>query len=272
MSKSGKAVATALEKVDTTTKRALEGAARNAALVQSGQRLGAIRVTQNLGQHISAQSFRALILFRDEKDFEALGFARFDDFLNQHPDSPMTKNQFYDRLNALEREGDSAFDLLNSLGIPISARKQLGDGDVRVDGETVLIGSKDGEIAIPLNDGKRVTEVLRELASNNAQQKRTIDRGKKELTTAKRKIDEAKRAGASGRSPFDQALAMLLGGYTALIEEVGKLPEAEKEKRYHAALPLIAGQRMLLEEAFGFESSNGHHLPEASGNLDELFD
>src|SRR5947209_18364001 len=104
MKKVGAAVERALEKVDRTTVANLDAAQRQSTMSDAFQLLGAIRAMGRLGQSITAQTFRALIAFREEKGHEAVGFNRFDDFLENHPDSPMTKHQFYDRLAAIERE------------------------------------------------------------------------------------------------------------------------------------------------------------------------
>ena len=272
MTRINKKAETALQKVEDIALRNIQAAGREATIFETGQLLGAIRATQNLGRHISAQSFRALILFRDEKGHEALGFERFDDFLNNHPDAPMTKHQFYERLSALEREGDAAFDLLNSLKIPASLRKQIGDGQIKIQGEMVIVGVEDKEVEIPINDRARVTEVLRELASTSATQRRTIERGQKEVTSLKKKLDTAKQSGTSGISPFNQAAATLLGAFTALTAEAEKLPEDQREEKLNSILPLIATQRMRLEEAFGFKRSNGHHLPITDATLDTISD
>ncbi len=258
MSKSSKNVATTLQKVEAATVRNLQAAGREAAIFETGQLLGAIRATQNLGRHISSQSFRALMLFRDEKGHEALGFERFDDFLNNHPDAPMTKHQFYERLSALEREGDAAFDLLNSLRIPIAARKQIGNGQVRIEGETVVVGLEDKEVAIPISDRAKVTEVLRELAAKTAEQRRTIERGKTEVTKLKKKLDTAKQSGATGNSPFDHALLNLLGAFTALISEVENLSPDEIEERRSTMFIQLTNQRLRLEEAFGLKAPNSN--------------
>ena len=229
--------------------------------------LGAVQAGLNISKSVSARSIRALQSFLDSEGYKVLGHDNLTDFLNNSPHSPMTKNQYYDRLEILDREGDATFDLLNQMRIPVAVRKQIGDGNIKLEGDKIIIGTEE----IPVSDTKKVKEIVRTLVDETATQKRTIERGKNEVTKFKKKLDTAKQSGATAGSPFEQALLTLLGAFNLLITEVEKLSEEEREEKLSIVLAQIANQRLRLEEAFGFDSrKNGHNLPLPIETLDSL--
>jgi hypothetical protein len=242
-----------LQVVENTAVKSLESASTRAKLIEASQLLGAVRATNTLGRNIAAQSFRGLMLFRDRKDHEAFGFERFDDFLNEHPQSPMTKNQFYDRLNVIEREGDEAFDLLNSLRVPLSTRKLLASGVVQIDNDVITIG----EETINVADSTRVMEALKILARKGDEQKRTIDRGKKEVKSLKKQLDQAEHGPQAHKdsTPYGNALVVAICALTALAGEADKLPMDEM-------MAVRDNCRMLIRE-------RAHHLECLLGYYDD---
>ena len=155
MSKSGK-----LEAVkDKVTKTAVEQAAAATTSVKNDEALmylGGIGAIKSLADKLSSQTVRALEAFGESKGYEALGFATFADFLNESPYSPMKKSVYYERLSALEAEGDGTYNLLNNLGVPLSKRKLLTDGTVQVEGDMLVVGAE----RIPLHDRRRVVEAV----------------------------------------------------------------------------------------------------------------
>jgi hypothetical protein len=279
MKKTGQAVQTALAKVDRATVENLEAAHKQSSMSDALQLLGAIRATQTLGLSISAQSFRALIRFRDEKGHEALSFSRFDDFLENFPTSPMSKSQFYERLNAIEREGDDMFDLLNSMKIPLSTRKQLREGLIRVEGEIIVLGENDKEVQIPLNDSRAVAGVLRDLAEKTAaqlkqiaKQSETIKKGKEELKAKQQQLDQS---ASYAQPPYERALFNLIGAFTVLRNELEGLPAHERKQKRDYTLKQIADQRLLLEELFNIKApklSKKEHDAGLGAVIEELFE
>lgn len=232
--------------------------------------LGAVQAGLNISKSVSARAVRVLQSFLDAKGYESFGHESLTDFLNNSPFSPMTKNQYYDRLEILEREGDATFDLLNQMRIPVAVRKQIGDGNIKLEGDKIIIGNEE----IPVTETKRVKAVLRALADESAQKARTIERGKTEVTKLKKKLDEAKRSGATAGSPYEQALLTLLGAFDALITQAESLSDEEREEKLSNTLQQIASQRLRLEEAFGFDSrKNGNHkLPISTETMESLTD
>ncbi len=107
-----------------------------------------------------AATFRALEQFAEVEGYRALGFDRFDQFLNSSR-SPLTKSQYYERKALLEAEGDQTFDVLNSLNVPITLRRQVGTGAVRVEGDALIVDDE----RIALDDRAVVVEVMKMLAA-----------------------------------------------------------------------------------------------------------
>jgi hypothetical protein len=239
-------------------------------MVEGLKLLGAVQAGLNISRSVSARLVRVLQEFIEAKAYEAFGRDTLTDFLNNSPHSPMSKNQYYERLEILDKEGDATFGLLNNLRIPVSARKLLSDGTVRIEGDVIRIGDE----TIPVSDGSRVKDVIRTLAEATAEQKQTIVRSQKEVTKLKKELDTAKQSGATGNSPFEHALLNLLGAFTALISEVEKLPADEIEDVRSTMFIQLTNQRLRLEEAFGMAAphgnGNGFHLSDE--RMDEISD
>jgi hypothetical protein len=173
-------------------------------------RLGAVGAIGRLAQNLNAQTIRALQDVRENKDFEALGFSRFDDFLNESEIAPMTYRQFYDREKLLLQEGDHVFDLMNSLKLSHKQRRLLGAGHIQIDeakGTVIIVTGEDLEEEteeIELNDRTRLLQTLSALADQaallnqkNSKQKQQIERGENQVEELKknsmtRKTDRAK--------------------------------------------------------------------------------
>lgn len=141
--------------------------------------LGGMRAADRIAAALSAQVMSNLIAFEREKMHEACGFTRFAEFLDRSPYSPMTKHQFYKRREVFEREGEQVFDLMNEIGLPLARRKLLGRGQVRVEGETIVVQDGDDEISIELADRARILETLSALADANAEKANALSAARK---------------------------------------------------------------------------------------------
>jgi len=243
----------------------LETSQEQRRAIQAAELLGGIKtanaIARAFADTVTSQSFRALQQFRDTKAYEAYGFTRFDDFLNDSDFSPMTKHEFYNREALIEKEGDQVFDVLNGLQLSLKARKQLGTGSLKIEGNEVVIGDE----RIPVSDSARVKEVIKNLAEKTSEQARTIERGKKELTSVKKERDTYKSGAKfqAGGTPFEQAQLSLLAAFHSLTSEARKLPDEQLEAVRHNTLALISEQRTQLEEALGLAAP---HLRDASAS------
>ncbi len=249
-----------------------DAATSQQCFVQLWQTIGGIKLADALANSLNVQLLRALEGVKEQKLYRDAGYSTFDEFLDTDPNSPMRYEKYRERINLLNAEGDATFDFLNSLAVPLSARKLLTEGVVTVDGDTITVGLESARI----DDRARITEIIRTLASKTAEQTRTIERGKKEHDNLKRKLDEAKRTAApldSQAHPFGQALLATIGAYARLVTEARALSEEESDGMRGKAMELLAAQRRELEEAFRFDGvplGTSNELTITDADLDDI--
>lgn len=179
-----------------------------------GKLQGAKQVTQGLMRLISAQVVGALEQLQQEEKYKLFGHETFVDFLNNSPYSPMKKDEYYDRKALLEKEGETTYDALNSLNLPVYRRKALPPGTVRIEGEFVVVAWEEGEEErIPITESKRVKQVVKALTDANvakeealtATQKR-LERMEKAKSDAEAEIEELHTKLAEAGDPLTQGI------------------------------------------------------------------
>lgn len=216
--------------------------------------LGGIGAINSLTDKLAAQTIRALEAFGESKAYENFGYSTFAEFLDDSPHSPMTKHQYYDRRNALAVEGDSTYNLLNSMGVPLSKRKLLTDGTVHLDGDTLVVG----EERIPLTDRRRVVEAIKTLAEEGARKEKKIAKGEEQNKKLKRERDDLKKSGATSGalSDYDTALINLLGAFSVLVNLGFELTDDVRLEKRGYTFEQLAALRLQLEEALGVHGPN----------------
>lgn len=167
-----------------------------------GKLQGAQQVSQGLMRLISAQVVNSLEQLQQEEKYKLFGHDTFVDFLNNSPYSPMKKDEYYDRKGLLEKEGESTYDALNSLNLPVYRRKALPPGAVRIDGEFVVLGGEDGEERIPITESKRLKQVLKALTDANVAKDEA-------LTAANKKLERAQKAKADAEEEIENLQTQL---------------------------------------------------------------
>jgi hypothetical protein len=228
------------------------------------QIIGAVKLGNRLAESLSAQTIHALEQVRDEKLYLAAKVPTFDKFLSTHPETPMSHDTFLRRVHLLETEGDLAFDLLNSLNIPMSARKLLA-GNILVDGDHIVINEQKGDIIsstrIALTDRDLVVKTIVELKRKADEQSRTIERGKKDFEKKKRRINELEEQLEKGltvsedAAPHARALVSVLGNFQILADECKALTNDKERARFAPiAFQRLAEAEKQLEEALGFKA------------------
>lgn len=243
----------ALDTVDQPEKTAIE---ERAGLCEAAELFGAAMMINQIANRFGAQTMRMLQAVRETQAWAEYGFKSFDEMLDNHPRSPMTKHQFYERQKALGLEGDAAFNALNALRAPISKRKLLKEGDVKVDGDLMHIGEQEFD----LNDQGSIICALSTLALDRAKHLRTIERGKKELDSKKRLVDKLEQQLSHGGISVDgtahgRALVNALGDLNLLKQETAKIADHDERKRFgDQALELIARAKLELEETLGYNA------------------
>ena len=225
-------------------------------------RLGAVGAIGQLAQTLSAQTIRALQTVRDDKDFEALGFTRFDDFLDESDVSPMSYRQFYDREKLLEKEGDHLFDLMNSLKLTHRQRRLLGAGHVQIDdkkGTVIIVTGEDLEEEteeIELTDRTRLLQTLSALADQAAmlnvkttKQRVQIQKGEEQVEDLKKKLDDAKnRPGATTSYQMLMAASIAIDAFAVCVKGISDQQKNEESQLY---LNTIRACVARLEHAYG---------------------
>ena len=220
--------------------------------------LGGIHTVGRISKALGSQEMRALETFQIQELYLDLGFENFVDFLNDDL-SPITKNQYYDRIKILKSEGDQVFDLLNNAGISVSKRKLLGRGHIQVEGEKLIIlGDNGDETEIEFKDRSRILETLSALADANAHKSIKIEREKKEAQRLRgvvgdlQKQVETERAAlqADSLDPHSVALLNLISAFQLLKTEAENLTLVEKEQFAPRTFETIARQLDALSVAY----------------------
>jgi len=245
----------ALEVVTDPESEAISATADRVALIEAAELFGATKLANEFTKRIGAQTMRMLQAVRDRKVWREYGYKSFDDFLDNHPHSPMTKHQFYEREKLLGIEGAEAFNALNAMRFPMSKRKLLAQGDVSLDGDQMQIGQQKFDIT----DQVAIFDALSTLALDRAEHLRTIERGKKELLKLKRRADDLEqRMSHAGGIALDgtahaRALVGALGEMALLNQEIAKIEDEGERKAFgDQALERIAAMKLELEETLGY--------------------
>ena len=217
--------------------------------------LGGIRAVHSVSEALNAQSIRALQLIRDEGLYKAEGYTRFDDFLNQSPLSPMKYDKFNYIEKALLSEGDELFNYLNAINAPMAQRRLLGKGSLAVEGEEIVIRADGDEQRIPVSDRAVLLTTLSKLADQTSEQRRTIERGKKENERLREKLIAAEQpqADAEEPTPFVAASLAAFAGLSHLARAARQLSPGERATRRTETLTMLDALRDEMRAAFDIQ-------------------
>ena len=195
--------------------------------VAEAQTLGALKAGFSIGRSLSLGAFLNFRKFVDDASYEALGYTTAVEFLNSG-DSPMTKSQYYERLSALAREGEPVFDLLNSMQITLKNRKLLNKGEIRIEGDDVIVGQEESEERVPIGDRLAVKTLIATLVEEKTKsqikiqsQDQQLKKQEKQLKKGQEDFEKLKRkAGQASDTPHLQALLLVRGAYVKLRDEI----------------------------------------------------
>lgn len=226
-------------------------------IMEFGMMVGASSVANAIAQSTMAKSIRILQTVRDNKLYEAQGYARFDDFLNASPHSPMGYKTFNRYENLLKEEGEVVFETLNTIGVTLSNRKLLA-GDVEALNENEL---RVGDETINLNDKTHVQTAIKALAEKRAKEqvevkklKEKLEKGADENTKLKQEIDRLKLGSPidedNSAHPHAVALMNLSVAFMLLADEAEQLEEDEKQQLAPRTFKTIAAQMDKLSIAY----------------------
>ena len=205
---------------------------------------------------LSAQEIRALEHFQEQKMFIPLGYSTFVDFLDKSEYSPMSKRQYYERRELMNAHGDEIYDLLTSVGISVRAQKMLGNGELSIEGDKLVAGDVQIDIANSglikqvlgemFDDKRELEKKLATEQKKNADNQQVIDRGIRENEELTRNIDAMR-----SKNPHDMAVAVLISDALELTEAIGQLPDQRKAPLGQDTLPLLNTVMQRIRAAYG---------------------
>ena len=252
--------------------------------------LGGFKTAARIAVAINSEIMRSLELFQKEGIYEAFGYDRFAQFLDECEHSPMSKTQYYERKSLLDKEGDQMFNLYSELGISIRKRKLLGKGNVEIDGDNVIIHGSDGEDSIVnIDDTARLMEIVTAVIDSKVEQSIKIERLEKEkkadaekIRDRDREIDRVRAAKVAEFAADAHMTARVELGlaFNKFTDIVSKLADVEKDQFRDAVLEDVAGWSAQLRTAYRLSSPQGGNphgskgvSPELSGSsFEEAFD
>lgn len=220
--------------------------------------IGGAKVVNRLVMSLSSQLLLALKRFQENEGYKAYGCKTWVEFLKQHPELDLSKSQYYERIKVLESEGPEVFDLLNSLNVPVSARKHIGAGSIQIQGNDLVVNDQ----RVPLNDTRKLKRTLTQVIEQLDLTSRKAERATKDNEKLKKKLDEAKEdarlaavhlPGDADRDPAHQAYMRVISSLVALTRELNELPRAEADQRLEQYRPHIS---QTVEMCFAFSASS----------------
>lgn len=218
--------------------------------------LGGIDAVNNIARNLNAALIVNLQRIRDERLYLALGHDRFDDFMDNHPRSPMSYKRFNYIEGIFQNIGAIGFDLLTGSGLSMRQMKLLDAGDIQVEGNDVIIG---GEERVSLGESRVMKAVVEKLVKEKielqgeqaAAEKKAeklkvqLSQGQSEFEILQRKYDAATSA-----NPFERALMQSVYWLLELKMNVEDLTDADLAKRGGDDLKLLAGLWFRLRDSY----------------------
>jgi hypothetical protein len=271
----GQALEKVRQKADQAITEAVSSSLQSEEASELLFRLGEISAAAVISRNLESAVIVGLQRIRDEKKYLALGFDRFDQFLDTWHRAPMK----YKRFNYLEgihdELGPENFDLMRGSGLSYRQMKMLEAGDIVVDGKDVVIG----EDRVSLGDSHVIRDLVEKLvndrtAEKNAKQKlerkvetleAKVERGTEENEELRRSLDEV-----DATTHFERALMHAINSLLLLGEAVGQLDDFEKKHRGPEDLKLIVQQYYRLSDAYGVSQPIDRHAIELHEKVAEM--
>lgn len=200
-------------------------------------------VSNNVSKWLEADAIRSLETIEEEKLYLDMGFDRFVDFLNSDH-CRLGKNGYYERRALLQKEGVQMFDLLNGLQISMRKRKQIGHGNIEIEGDSLII--RETEERIALTDRQRLMEVLTLTVDQLIDKTKKLEKGQEDFRKERERrlrAEENEGSGDGGKvTAFQQAHTVAIGGLAALAAELENATEAECLAYADGQITLLAAQ------------------------------
>lgn len=241
----------------TIAQEHLSIAPQQKANVEIYEVIGAAKVINRLTTSLTSQLLLTLKRFQENESYKAYGCDTWVQFLKEHPELDLSKNQYYDRIKVLEAEGAEVFDLLTQMNIPLSTRKQLTSGSIALEGNELLIG----EQRVPVDDTKKVKRAISQIAEQMERLETKAAKSEKEVEKLKQKLEDAKaiarEAAASvpfndNTDPANQAYMRVVASLTELTRALAEMDGDEAEGRLASYRPGIS---QAVENCFTFSAA-----------------
>ncbi len=219
--------------------------------------LGRIVGVKQAADYLGLQSLKAMENFIAEKGYLALGFPTVTEFFKSDFAS-IKKSNYYDSKKLVGQEGEELYEIFEEIGAPKKIRLLLGPGNVRLEGDSVVIG----ETRIPKDDPESImvafktfSQEVQTLKAKTEKQDQQIKQGSKDLKELRKQLDQAKRGNLmpSESTPHDRALMFLVEAFKLLADEAEGLSAEDVVNAREKALTLINQQRETLLKAYRYE-------------------
>lgn len=218
-------------------------------------------IIKSITASLTSKRVLALREFQERKLYKALGHDNFADFLTNSPHSPMSKSQYFDRLNLLLKEGEETYDLLNELGISNKDRKRLPPDSVRVVGDEILVNNHAVQIGNNSEVKAVVNDLIRNWQSAEAESKKAaaekeatdkqVESLREQLKVGAAEHDELRRAvdASAEGTTYERALTRGIGALIKLAMEANNLSLIETQRRGAGDLAALWQQMILVRDA-----------------------
>lgn len=235
----------------------IEASQDAAKMIQMHEFVGGIKAINRLAVALNSQLLLGLKQFQEAEGYKAYNCQTWVQFLKEHPQLDLSKNQYYDRIKLLESEGAEVFDLLTQMNVPLSARKQLSSGAIVIDGNELLIG----EQRIPVDDAKKVKRAISQIAEQMERLESKAAKSDKEIEKLKGRLEDAKAVAREGAAsvpfndntdPANQAYMRVVASLTELTRHLSDMDSEQAEGRLANYRPGIS---QAVENCFTFSAA-----------------
>ncbi len=224
--------------------------------LRAGEIVGSAKITAYLSEATGKFSIVALKKFADEKLFQGYGFSSMAAFLDSQPHLP-NHATYHRQATLLEAEGEEAFNLLNSLKVPMSDRKWLTTGTIEFEGNLARIGDHEVDLGNSVGIKQLVKDLAAEIRTAAVEKEKAegrvekletqVKKGTDEFRQLERNFDALNEGDAHGKS-FSRVVNALM----QLRMEVESRQFRPKEAEMY--LQTLHDQICLTRDAYGLEN------------------
>jgi hypothetical protein len=217
------------------------------------QMIGAAKYADRLRQQSESHLMQLLIEIEDEKLFPQ---ARFAEFLDEARIPGMSKSSYYRLRDLYAKEGADVYDHFFDWRVPYRTRKLLSSGDVRVEGNEVVIGKE----RVKLSESKIVKSVLEKLVQEKLEIRGELEAVEARLEASTDKLEKVttehkelcRRVDAVNETtPYEDAYMGLTKAFAVMTAEVRAMDPEARPDLAEDALQHFSDQLNQLVRVFG---------------------